>query len=61
MTATSDIVRIDVASVSGAMASVHAEIDGTTARLDVGTLTPGLYIARVVTNTGVESVKIIKK
>ena len=61
VTATSDIVRIDVASVSGAMASVHAEIDGTTARLDVGTLTPGLYIARVVTNTGVESVKIIKK
>ena len=44
-----------------AMFSVPVEIDGSSARIDVTGLATGLYIARVATANGVESVKIIKK
>lgn len=55
------IERIDVCSLSGSMVNAPAEIDGTSARLDVSALASGLYVARVTTAAGVRSVKIIKK
>ncbi|MCM1077619.1 MAG: thiol protease/hemagglutinin PrtT [Bacteroides sp.] len=61
ITAGSEISRVDIASLSGSFVGVPVEIDGTSARVDVSALANGLYIARVVTATGVESVKIIKK
>lgn len=61
ITAGSEITRIDIASLSGSYVSVPVEIDGSSARIDVTGLATGLYIARVATANGVESVKIIKK
>lgn len=61
ITAGSEITRIDIASLSGSYVSLPIEINGSSARIDVTGLTPGLYIARVATAAGVESVKIIKK
>lgn len=61
ITATDEISRVDIASLSGSLVSVPVETDGTSARIDVSTLPSGLYIARITTASGVESVKIIKK
>lgn len=61
ITSSAEISRVDIAALSGSLVSVPVEIDGTTARVDVSALAPGLYIARVATAAGVESVKIIKK
>ncbi len=61
ITASSDIQRVDLAAVSGRFVNVPVEIEGASARVDVSALTSGLYIARVITEAGVESVKIIKK
>ena len=48
-------------SLAGSAIFVLVEIDGASARADVSSLAPGLYIARVVTANGMETVKIIKK
>ena len=61
ITTSSDIQRVDLAAVSGRFVNVPVEIEGASARVDVSALTSGLYIARVITEAGVESVKIIKK
>lgn len=59
--AGAEISRIDIASLSGTFVPVQVEINGENARVDVSSLVPGLYIARVMTTNGVLSVKIIKK
>lgn len=61
ITAGSEISRVDLIALSGSVVSTAAEINGSEARVDVSTLTPGIYLARVVTATGVETVKIVKK
>lgn len=61
ITASSEISSVDFVSLSGSMISVPVEIDGANARVDVSSLASGLYIARVVTANGMETVKIIKK
>ncbi len=61
VTAPAEIVRVDIASLSGSLVTAPAVIDGASARIDVSSLPAGLYIARVTTATGIETVKIIKK
>lgn len=61
ISAGAEITRIDIASISGSYVAVPVEIEGSSARVDVSALAPGLYVARVATSAGVESVKIIKK
>lgn len=61
ITAGSEISRVDLITLSGSVVSTAAEINGSEARVDVSNLTPGIYLARVVTATGVETVKIVKK
>ncbi len=61
ITASSEISSVDFVSLAGSAISVPVEIDGASARADVSSLAPGLYIARVVTANGMETVKIIKK
>lgn len=61
ITAGSEISRVDLIALSGSVVSTAAEINGSEARVDVSTLAPGIYLARVVTATGVETVKIVKK
>lgn len=61
ITAGSEISRVDLIALSGSVVLTAAEINGSEARVDVSTLTPGIYLARVVTATGVETVKIVKK
>ena len=61
ITAASEISSVDFVSLAGSAISVPVEIDGASARADVSSLAPGLYIARVVTANGMETVKIIKK
>lgn len=61
ISASSPISAVTLYSLSGQQTAAATEIDSQTARVDVSALAPGLYIARVVTATGIETVKIIKK
>lgn len=61
ISASQEIIRVDIASLGGAMVNVPVDIDGSNARVDVSTLAPGLYVGRVVTTDGIQPVKIIKK
>ena len=61
VTAPTEISGVDLVALSGRAVSVPAEISGNTARLDVSGLASGLYICRVITADGMETVKIIKK
>lgn len=61
VSAASEISSVGLVAVSGRVVSVPAEINGNTARLDVSGLAPGLYICRVITTAGAETVKIVKK
>lgn len=61
ITASSAIKSVDLVALSGHIVNTPVEIEGTSARVDVSAIASGLYIARVVTEAGVESVKIIKK
>ena len=61
ISASSGISRVDLFSIGGTQTGAPAEIDGTTARVDLSALPSGLYIARVQTAAGVSTVKIIRK
>lgn len=61
ISASQEILRVNIASLGGAMTELPTEINGNSARVDVSALAPGLYVGRVVTTDGVLPVKIIKK
>ncbi|MCM1355487.1 MAG: thiol protease/hemagglutinin PrtT [Staphylococcus sp.] len=61
ISAGSEISAIEIASLSGSAFSVPVRIEGSKARVDVASLPSGLYIARVATAAGIQSVKIIRK
>lgn len=61
ISASAEISRVDLFSIGGTQTGAPAEIDGTTARVDLSALQSGLYIARVQTAAGVSTVKIIRK
>lgn len=61
ITATDEILRVDLVSLSGTQLSVPTDINGLSATIDVSAIPAGLYIARISTASGVETVKIVKK
>ncbi len=61
ISASAEISRVDLYSLSGKLTGAQTEIDGQTARVDLSALPSGLYIARVLTADGVRTVKVIKK
>ena len=61
ISASAEISRVDLYSLSGKLTGAPSEIDGQTARVDLSALPSGLYIARVLTADGVRTVKVIKK
>lgn len=58
--ASDEILRVDLISLSGTSRPVPADINGQSARIDVSAIPTGLYIVRVSTASGVETVKIVK-
>ncbi len=55
------ITGIDIVSLSGATVTPAVDIDGESATIHVSALPSGIYVARVVTLSGVYSAKLIRK
>ncbi len=61
LSAGSAIDRVEIYTLSGTQALTASGDGAASLRLDLGGLAPGVYIARVATAAGVQSIKIIKK
>ena len=55
------IQSIDLVSLSGLNVTPAVDIDGNMAYIEVANLPAGIYVARIVTISGVHTAKIVKK
>lgn len=61
VTAPDMIQSIDLVSLSGLNVTPAVDIDGNMADIEVANLPAGIYVARIVTISGVHTAKIVKK
>ncbi len=60
VTASAPILSVSVFTLSGLKSAASAAIDGNSARLDLSTLAPGLYLVRLTTAAGPVTLKLTK-